>query len=252
MGVHGNIINSNDDVSVERAIEQKMVLSYISLGPSEKFRVNVGARYFPISVQLFFSYCLPARAQYSLCTLTTLRTSSSGSAAARCPSEAWIESAVACELLLSPLSSQSFYKALSAEFFPFTGSFELILDTAGMSQTKKTAKNRTKLSELCEGADVPVDYLCFLTHNMRARLDVSGKIVDVGVGRGTASGDAVLLPAALCKTMLVSPTPDNPIAPVFDAALSGTYDSSSDDYDECDDDGPVLEDNDAHQLSLAQ
>ena len=39
-----------------------------------------------------------------------------------------------------------------------------------MSQADKTAKNRAKLCELCKGADVPVDYLCFLTHNMRARL----------------------------------------------------------------------------------
>ena len=99
-----------------------------------------------------------------------MRTSRSGSAAARCPSEPRIESAVACELLLPLLISQSSYRALSAEFFPFAGSFESIFDTAGMSQAEKTAKNRAKLSELCEGADVPVDYLCFLTHNMRARL----------------------------------------------------------------------------------
>ena len=84
------------------------------------------------------------------------------------------------------------------------------------------------------------------------RQDVSGKVVDAGVGRGSASGEAVLLPAALCKTMLVAPKLDNPIAPAFDVAVSGTYDSSSDDYDPCDDDEILLEDNDAHQLSLAQ
>eukprot|EP00965_Chrysotila_dentata_P183129 6047571-Pleurochrysis_carterae.AAC.1 len=50
--------------------------------------------------------------------------------------------------------------------------------------------------------------------------------------------------------MLVSPEQDNPIAAAFDVAVSGTYDSLSDDYDPGDDDGPVLEDNNVHQLSL--
>eukprot|EP00965_Chrysotila_dentata_P221382 6192356-Pleurochrysis_carterae.AAC.1 len=288
------------------------ILCEISLGPSGIFRVNV----------------LPHRPRTVLAsTHATLRTSSSGSAAARCQTEPRIDSAVACEVLLSNPDTQSSYKALEPDFFQFAGSVEQILDSAAMSQAEKTAKNCAKLPQPYEGPDVPVDYLSFLMHNMRAMLvrfknsnehsrarslllkwydnedaptkrrqkvlrlmqrdwqerqgrltvantvassslaqalgeelsrffvyeelcctffglvfqDVNGQVDDVRVARGTASGDAVPLPAALCKTMQVAPTPDIPVVPASDATVSGTYDSASDDYDESDDDGLVLE-----------
>lgn len=38
------------------------------------------------------------------------------------------------------------------------------------SQAEKTASNRAKLRKVCNDADVPVDYLCLISHNMRAKL----------------------------------------------------------------------------------